>query len=58
MLYSYVQLDIVVYVRHCYGRLRIFPREVVGCMTLLYELDIQKYSASMPSIYHWYILLG
>jgi hypothetical protein len=22
-----------------------FPREVVGCMNLLYELDLQKYSA-------------
>jgi hypothetical protein len=33
--------------RYGYGSLRIFPREVVGCMELMYELDLQKYNTGM-----------
>jgi hypothetical protein len=35
MSYSYVYLDIVVYMRYGYERLGIFPREDVGGMALI-----------------------
>jgi hypothetical protein len=35
MLYFYVYLDIVVYIRNGYGILSILRREVFGCMTLI-----------------------
>ena len=49
-------MDIVVYIKYGYGSLRIFPREVVGCMTLIVwarSIEIQHWYVCYSSLLHF-----